>query len=89
MTCEVYRRRRLRLGALLYQLGYFADPAIRDDHGQVTHFRHHSSRSVDIAGTVIQLTSDETVEVLDLEACISRCKEALLGAPLHRPPGEE
>ncbi|HXT36950.1 MAG TPA: hypothetical protein VN837_15350 [Chloroflexota bacterium] len=85
MTSEVYRRRRLRLGALLYQLGYFADPALRDKHGQVTHFRHDSSRSVEVAGTMTWLMSGESVEVLDLEACITRCKEALRGAPFHRP----
>ena len=89
MTSEVHRRRRLRLGALLYQLGYFADPSLRDDHGQVTLFRYDSRRSVEIVGTVTRLISGESVEVLDLEACITRCKEALLGAPFQRSPEEE
>ncbi|HEY8282837.1 MAG TPA: hypothetical protein VIJ28_00480 [Chloroflexota bacterium] len=88
MTSEVYRRRRLRLGALLYQLGYFAALDSRDEDGQVTRFRHDSRRSVEIAGTVARLFSDESVEVLDLEACIIRCKEALRGGPFHRPPEE-
>ena len=89
MMSEVYHRRRLRLGALLYQLGYFADPALRDDHGQVTLFRHDSRRSVEIAGTVTRLMCGESVEVLDLEACITRCKEALLGGSFHRSLQEE
>lgn len=88
MTSEVYRRRRLRLGALLYRLGYFADPAIRDHLGQVTHFRRDARQSVEIAGPVTRLISGGTVEVLDLEACINRCKEALRGAPFHRLPEE-
>lgn len=78
-----YRRRRLRLGALLYRLQYYAIPDHRDSEGQITLYRHDPRHSVEVVGDVIRLVSGAGVEVMDLEAAIARCKEALRGQPLH------
>ncbi len=87
MTNDVYRRRRLRLGALLYQLHYYAVSDQRDHEGQILLYRHDALQSVQVAGSAIRLVAGDAVEILDLEAAIARCKEALLGQPLHRAPG--
>jgi hypothetical protein len=36
----------------------------------------------------VRLVGDADVEVLDLEMAITRCKEALIGQPLHRAAGD-
>jgi hypothetical protein len=84
VTDDVYRRRRLRLGALLYQLQYYAVPDRRDEEGQVCLYRHDSLRSVAVVRSGVRFVSGDTIEFLDLEAAIARCKEALSGQPLHR-----
>jgi hypothetical protein len=76
------RRRRLRLGALLFQLQYYmqapADIA-------ATIYRRDATTYVQVMGTSVQLVKDGDVETVDLETAIARCKEALGGTPLHRP----
>ena len=86
MTDDVYRRRRLRLGALLYQLHYYAVLDCRDEEGQICLYRRDPLRSVAAARSGVRLACGDTIEVLDLEAAIARCKEALSGQPLHRLP---
>jgi hypothetical protein len=75
------RRRRLRLGALLFQLQYYMQaPA---DIADAIYLRD-AATYVQVAGTTIRFVQDGEVETLDLETAIDRCKEALVGAPLHR-----
>ncbi len=75
------RRRRLRLGALLFQLHYYMQ-APADVAANI--YRRDATTYVHVVGTSVQLVRDGTVETLDLDAAIVRCKEALAGAPLHR-----
>jgi hypothetical protein len=84
MTNNADQRRRLRLGALLFRLRYYAVIDHRDEEGRITLYQHDPRRSVEIAGSAVRLITDDHVEVLDLEAAIVRCKEALLGQPFHR-----
>ncbi len=84
MTNNADQRRRLRFGALLYQLRYYAVIDHRDEEGRITLYQHDPQRSVEIAGCAVRLISGDQVEVLDIEAAIARCKEALLGQPFHR-----
>jgi hypothetical protein len=88
ITSNIYRRRRLRLGALLYQLQYFADIDHRDGEGEISLYRRDPRHTVEIAGSAVRLVNDTGAEVLELEAAITRCKEALVGQPLHRGPGD-
>ena len=81
---DIYRRRRLRLGALLYQLQYYAVLECRDEEGQICLYRRDPLRSVVVVRSEVRFVSGDTTEVLDLEAAIARCKEALSGQPLHR-----
>ncbi|HVA91648.1 MAG TPA: hypothetical protein VNL71_17615 [Chloroflexota bacterium] len=83
---DFHRRRRLRLGALLYQLRYFAVLDSRDDQGEPVLFRHDARRSVEVTGSLVRLVAGDSSETLDLEAAIVRCKDALRGLPLHGPP---
>jgi hypothetical protein len=72
------------LGALLYQLQYYADVDHRDSAGEISLYRRDPRHAVEIAGFTVRLVSDTDVEVLDFETAIIRCKEALGGQPLHR-----
>jgi hypothetical protein len=85
---DSYRRRRLRLGALLYRLQYYAIPDHRDDEGQITLYRHDPAHSVEVARDTVRLVGGAIVEELNLEAAIDRCKEALRGQPLHCGAGD-
>jgi hypothetical protein len=81
---DIYRRRRLRLGALLYQLQYYAVLDCRDGEGQICLYRRDPLRSVAVVRSGVRFVNGDIIEVLDLEAAIARCKEALSGQPLHR-----
>ncbi|MGH2346277.1 MAG: hypothetical protein ACRDG4_13710 [Chloroflexota bacterium] len=89
MTNNVDQRRRLRLGALLYQLRYYAVSDQRDKEGRIALYQHDPRRSVEIAGATVRLITGDQVEVLDIEAAIVRCKDALLGRPFHRVPSDQ
>lgn len=52
MSDACYRRRRLRLGALLYQLHYYAALAHRDAEGQIALYRRDAERSVAVSRSV-------------------------------------
>ena len=80
----VYRKRRLRLGALLYQLRYFAVTDERDADGEIRLYRRDPGHWVEVDGTEVRLVGDATIEVLDLKEAIARCVAARLGAPLHQ-----
>ena len=85
MKADLYTRRRLRLGALLYQLRYYADPKLLDAQGQIVMYRYDSAHYIEVLGAVVRLVQGDAVEVTDLEEAIIRCKAALAGQPLHRP----
>jgi hypothetical protein len=85
MSAERHRRRRLRLGALLYRLQYYAVPDHRDAQGQITLYRRDAGHWVEVTASGVRLVGDGVVETLDLEAAIVRCQEALAGQPVHRP----
>jgi hypothetical protein len=80
---DAYRRRRLRLGALLYQLGYFAVVDRRDALGEIVEYRLDAQHWVEVDGTAVRLVGDQAVETLDLEAAILRCLDARSGQSLH------
>ena len=75
------RRRRLRLGALLFQLQYYMQ-APADIAAAI--YRCDASTYVQVVGASVRFVKDGEVETVDLETAIARCKEALAGAPLHR-----
>ncbi|HZS87273.1 MAG TPA: hypothetical protein VFE42_07280 [Chloroflexota bacterium] len=89
MTDDRDRRRRLRLGALLYRLHYFAVPEQRDAEGRISLYRHDARRYVTVTPSGVRLVSGGVEETLDLEAAIARCQEALGGQPLHRASEED
>jgi hypothetical protein len=76
------RRRRLRLGALLFRLGYYMQAP--DDIAAAI-YRYSPDTYVQVVGTTVRLVSGERDEVVDIEEAITRCKAALNGAPLHKP----
>jgi hypothetical protein len=81
---DAYRKRRLRLGALLYQLRYFAVTDERDADGEIRLYRRDPGHWVEVDGTEVRLVGDATIEVLDLKQAIARCVAARLGTPLHQ-----
>jgi hypothetical protein len=85
MRADLYSRRRLRLGALLYQLQYYAVPDRVDDQGRIVLYRYDQERYVEVWGADVRLVRDDSIEILELEEAIARCKAALRGRPLHQP----
>ncbi len=79
-AADYARRRRLRLGALLFQLGYYMQ-----DPGDVAAaiYRRGPSIYVQFMDGQVRLVNGTRVEVLPLEDAITRCKDALGGHPLH------
>jgi hypothetical protein len=79
---EIYRRRRLRLGALLYQLRYFAVTDERDAYVEIRLYRRDPGNWVEVDGTVVRFVDGTTIEMLDLEAAIARCVETRRDKPV-------
>jgi hypothetical protein len=77
-----YRRRRLRLGALLFRLGYYMQAP--DDIAAAI-YRYSPDTYVQVVGTTVRLVAGNRDEVVDIEEAIARCKAALNGATLHNP----
>ncbi len=72
-----YRRRRLRLGALLFRLRYFMqDPA--DIAANI--YRHGPQTYAQLTGDEVRLVDGDQVETLTLDAAIAWCKAALTKA---------
>ena len=82
LNTDYYRRRKLRLGALLFRLGYYMQAP---DDIAADIYRHSPGTYVQVAGTTVRLVAGNREEVVDLEEAIARCKAALQGAPLHEP----
>ncbi len=80
MDESLYRRRRLRLGALLFQLRYYMQ-APDDIAGDI--YRYGPDTYVQVVGERVRLVKGDREEIVDLEEAIVRCKAALGGAPLH------
>jgi hypothetical protein len=78
-----YRRRRLRLGALLFRLGYYMQAP--DDIAAAI-YRHSPDTYVQVVGTTVRLVAGQREEIVDLEEAIARCKVAAQGTPPHRLP---
>jgi hypothetical protein len=77
-----YRRRRLRLGALLFRLGYYMQAP---DDITAAIYRYSPDTYVQVVGTTVRLVAGPREEIVDIEEAIARCKAALNGATLHRP----
>ena len=77
-----YRRRRLRLGALLFRHGYYMQAP--DDIAAAI-YRYSPDTYVQVVGTTVRLVAGPREEIVDMEEAIARCKAALNGATLHRP----
>ena len=77
-----YRRRRLRLGALLFRLGYYMQAP--DDIAAAI-YRYSPDTYVQVVGTTVRLVAGQREEIVDIEEAITRCKAALNGATLHKP----
>jgi hypothetical protein len=76
-----YRRRRLRLGALLFRLEYYMQAP---DDIAADIYRYSPDTYVQVVGTTVHLVAGQHEEIVDLEEAIARCQAALKGAPLHR-----
>ncbi len=69
-----YRRRRLRLGALLFRLRYFMqDPT--DIAANI--YRHGPHTFAQLIGDEVRLVDGDRVETITLDAAIAWCKAAL------------
>ena len=79
---ERYRRRRLRLGALLFRLGYHMQAS--DDIAAAI-YRYSPDTYVQVVDTTVRLVAGRREEIVDIEEAIARCKAALNGATLHKP----
>jgi hypothetical protein len=77
-----YRRRRLRLGALLFRLGYYMQAP--DDIAAAI-YRYSPDTYVQVVDTTVRLVAGRREEIVDMEEAIARCKAALNGASLHKP----
>src|SRR5438067_764595 len=77
-----YRRRRLRLGALLFRLGYYMHAP--DDIAAAI-YRYSPDTYVQVVDTTVRLVAGQCEEIVDIEEAIARCKAALDGATLHKP----
>jgi hypothetical protein len=76
------RRRRLRLGALLFRLGYYMQAP--DDIAAAI-YRYSPDTYVQVVGPTVRLVAGPREEVVDIEEAIARCKAALNGTRLHKP----
>ena len=84
MNESLYRRRRLRLGALLFQLRYYMQTP---DDIAADIYRYGPATYVQVVGVGVEacFVDRDHAETLSLEEAIARCKAALGGAPLHAP----
>ncbi len=82
MNESLYRRRRLRLGALLFQLRYYMQAP---DDIAADIYRYGSDTYVQVVGEEARFVEGDHAETLTLEDAIARCKAALGGAPPHAP----
>lgn len=80
METELYRRRRLRLGALLFRLRYYMQTP-GDIAADI--YRRDRDTYAQVVDERVRLVDGEREEILDLEEAIARCKAALDGPPLH------
>ncbi len=80
MDESLYRRRRLRLGALLFRLRYYMQ-APEDIASDI--YRYSSDTFVQVTGEEARLVCGDREEIVSLEEAIAHCKAALDGAPLH------
>lgn len=78
-------RRRRRLGALLFQLHYYAVSDRRDAEGQIVLYCLDSSHYVEVMGRTVRIVAGQAGEDMDLETAIARCKQAVAGRSLHIP----
>lgn len=86
MNESLYRRRRLRLGALLFQLRYYMQAP---DDIAADIYRYGPATYARVVGEQVCLVEGDHAETLDLEEAIARCKAALAGGTLHRSPRAE
>ena len=77
-----FRRRRLRLGALLFRLGYYMQAP---DDIAAGIYRYSPDTYVQVVDTTVRLVAGRREEIVDIEEAIARCKAALNGAALHKP----
>ena len=77
MDESVYRRRRLRLGALLFRLRYYMQAP---DDIAANIYRYGPDTYAQAVGERIRLVHGEHEETVSLEEAIARCKAALDGA---------
>jgi len=82
MNEDLYRRRRLRLGALLFRLRYYMQAP--DDIAADT-YRFSPDTYVQVVGEQVRLAQGGREEIMGLEDAIARCKAALGGETLHTP----
>jgi hypothetical protein len=82
MKASLSERRRLRLGALLYQLRYYADPTLLDGQGRIMLYRYDQVRHVEVLDSTVRFIHGNAIDVIDLEEAILRCKAALAGPSL-------
>ena len=75
------RRRRLRLGALLFRLGYYMQAP--DDIAAAI-YRYSPDTYVQVVGTRVRLVAGPREEVVDIEEAISRCKAGTGPVPRQR-----
>lgn len=80
MDEALYRRRRLRLGALLFQLCYYMQTP--EDIAAAI-YRYDADTYIQVTGGQVRLVAGSQEEAMDLEEAIARCKAALEGVPLH------
>jgi hypothetical protein len=80
MDQELHRRRRLRLGALLFRLRYYMQAP---DDIAADIYRHGLDTYAQVVGERVRLVDGDREETMDLEEAIARCKAALDGVPLH------
>ena len=80
MDEALYRRRRLRLGALLFQLRYYMQTP-GDIAADI--YRYDADIYIQVTDKRVRLVAGSQEETMDIEEAIARCKVALEGAPLH------
>ena len=83
MKHDADQRLRLRLGALLFRLRYYAVADQCDEQGRITLYRYDAARYVEVLGATVRMVSPERAETLELADAVARCKAALTGMPLH------
>jgi len=78
MDESLYRRRRLRLGALLFRLRYYMQAP---DDIAADIYRYGPGAYAQVVGERVRLVRDGHEETVSLEEAIARCKATLDGVP--------